>query len=87
VSATTATRSTGKASEPPVSPAELAQKHERALFRAHQVGHPVMYRGKQRFIHTFRSQIAGGGTQAELYLTGDATPVDPAEIQIQEMPT
>jgi len=46
-----------------------------------------MYRGKQRFIHTFRSQIAGGGTQAELYLTGDATPVDPAEIQIQEMPT
>lgn len=67
-----------------VTPAELAQKHNRVLLHALHTAHPVLYQEKQRFIHTLTFQIYGGGIIGTVYLTGDPTPIAPELVQLQE---
>jgi hypothetical protein len=71
---------------PAMSPEE-AQKHNRILLHALQTAHPVLYRGTHRFIHTLTFQVFGGGIHSTVYLTGDPSPIEPAQVQLQEQPT
>lgn len=70
-----------------MTPAEAAQKHNRVLLHALHTAHPMLYQGKQRFIHTLTFSILGGGTSATVYLTGDSAAVEPNEVQLQARPT
>lgn len=70
----------------PETPEELAQKHNRVLLHALHTAHPMLYQGKQRFIHTVTYQLEGGNVKATVYLTGDHTPVEPEQVQLQEQP-
>ena len=68
------------------TPAEAAQKHNPVLLHALQTAHPVLFEGKQRFIHTINYQILGGGVNTTVYLTGGQEPIEPHLIQLQEQP-
>jgi hypothetical protein len=61
-----------------------AQKHTRFLLHALHTAHPVMYQGKQQFIHTVLVQQSGGGTSTTIYLAGNPTALDSEDVQLRE---
>lgn len=68
------------------TPADIAAKHNRVLLHALQTAHPVMYQGKQRFMHTLTCQVYAGGITTTAYLMGDPAPVPPDQIILYEVP-
>lgn len=69
--------------------ADIEYRHLRVLIHAHHLAHPVLYDGKERFIHTINTQIYGGGKTTTVYLTGDgaANPLKPEQITLAEKTT
>ena len=68
----------------PETPAESAYKRDRALLRALYTCQPVLFDGKQHFLHSMSPQVLGGGVSTTIYLMGDATPRQPGEITFLE---
>ena len=68
----------------PETPAEAAYKRDRALLRALYTCQPVLFDGKQHFLHSMSPQVLGGGVSTTIYLMGDATPRQPGEITFLE---
>lgn len=66
------------------TPAEAAYKRDRALLRALYTCQPVLFAGKQHFLHSMAPQVLGGGVSTIIYLMGDATPRQPSEITFLE---
>jgi hypothetical protein len=60
----------------------LAEKHNRVLLHALQVAHPVLYRERERFIHTLTFQQLGGRIDTTVYLAGDATPLAASDVTL-----
>lgn len=61
---------------------DAIERHNRVLLHALQIAHPVLYQGKNRFIHTLRFQLSGGGLDTTVYLTGDPTPLNADQVQL-----
>lgn len=68
----------------PETPAEAAYKRDRALLRARYTCQPVLFAGKQHFLHSMSPQVLGGGVSTTIYLMGDATPRQPSDITFME---
>jgi len=68
----------------PDTPAEARQKHNRVLLHALHTAHPMLYQGKQCFIHTLMFQIQGGDITVDVYLTGGTGPVEAEQVQLSE---
>ena len=68
----------------PETPAEAAYKRDRALLRALYTCQPVLFAGKQHFLHSMSPQVLGGGVSTIIYLMGDATARQPSEITFLE---
>ena len=68
----------------PETPAEAAYKLDRAVLRAIHTCQPVLFDGKQHFLHSMSPQVLGGGVSTIVYLMGDATPRQPSEITFME---
>lgn len=66
------------------TPAEAAYKRDRALLRALYTCQPVLFAGKQHFLHSMSPQVLGGGVSTIIYLMGDATARQPSEITFLE---
>lgn len=56
--------------------------HQARLLRAPHAAQPIEHAGRKQFIYAIRSQQSGGAIEMTVYFTGDATPVDSAEIQL-----
>ena len=67
----------------PKQTVEEEKKHNRILLHALQTCHPVIYEGKQCFIHTFNVQVYGGGLKTTIYLT-NGKGVPPADLTIDQ---
>lgn len=57
--------------------------HQARLLRALHGARPVMHDGHSKFIHTVTAQQAGGTIEMTVYLAGDPTPIDSAQIALQ----
>jgi hypothetical protein len=66
---------------------EDAYKHQRLLLKAQHCAYPVQFDGKERFIHTLTSALAGGHVEMTVYLTGSPAPIDSAQITVPERKT
>lgn len=62
-------------------PAYLRQAQ---LLRALHAARPVEHGGCRQFIHTVSAQQAGGRIEMTVYLTGDPTPIDSAQIALPD---
>jgi len=58
------------------------QHHNRVLLHAWQITHPVMYLGRQRFIHGLRFMTEGSTHDAVVFLTGHPKPVPAVDVQL-----
>lgn len=51
-------------------------KRQALLLRSLHCARPVMFDGRQAYIHTLSASVAGGRIEMTAYLTGDPTPID-----------
>ncbi len=58
------------------------QRHNRVLLHAWHTTHPVLHQGRQRFIHGLRFLTHGSSQEADVFLTGDPSPVPATEVQL-----
>lgn len=68
------------------TPEGVSQKHQRILLHALHTAHPVLYQGKQQFIHTLTFQGAGGSIKAAVYLAGVDGVVKPEDVSLHVVP-
>jgi hypothetical protein len=59
---------------------EATEKHELMLLRAAQTARPVIFEGRQNFIHTVHGQLYGGAFEVTVYLTGNPSPLRPDQL-------
>lgn len=77
----------GKA--PTGTPAEAAYLQARTLLKAQEFAHPVMWRGRECYIQSFRrdEDPHSSGLVTNVYLKNIPDMVPASEITIQEQPT
>lgn len=61
---------------------EAVERHNRVLLHAWQTATPVVYRDRNRFVHTL---LFAGDGDVKVYLTGDPTPLRPDEVQLSRL--
>lgn len=74
---------------PPPNPAEIEYKHARLLMNAQEMGYPVVWKGKNEFIHTFNrcDDPNSSGLKTYVHLRGMPNLEIPAsEITLVERP-
>lgn len=64
----------------PLDRAEYA--HQARLLLALHSARPVLLDGRQQFLHTVRAQLAGGRIEMEVYVTGNASVIDSANLTL-----
>jgi hypothetical protein len=61
-----------------------AYKHQARILQAQHYCRPVIFDGREQFVHTASSRLAGGRVEMDVYLAGIAGAIDSARITLAE---